>query len=138
MYALYSHRRTSTRLQCQISTFAGYFTQDRSALPAPLPLSSPPQTRRTGALRDVARAAGPSMAAHGRPARIRSVAPAPVRAARADARMGTADFRLCRPRGAGAELARPRSQVVKSDHGRPAFTRPCRLFGHLHEGMHAH
>ena len=134
----YSHRRTSTRLQRQISTFARHFTQDRSALPAPLPLSSPPQTRRAGALRDVARTAGPGMAAHGRPARIRRVAPSPVRAARADARMGTTDICVCCSRGAGTELARPRSQVVKSDHGRPAFTRSCRLFGHMHEGMHAH
>jgi hypothetical protein len=78
------------------------------------------------------------VAAHGRTARLCHLASPFVRAARADARMGTANTRVCHPGGAGTELARARGKIVKSGHGRPTVARPRRLSRHVHEGMYAY
>jgi len=133
-----SHRRSTARLQRQVSALARHLSQNHLALPASVSLPSSPQTRRAGAFRDVAGATGPGVAADGRSARVRRVASPSVRAARADARVGAADPRFCHPGSTRTELARPRGEIVKCDHGRPAVARSRRLSGHVHEGVHAY
>ena len=113
----HSHRCSPARLQRQVSALTCHLAQDHPALPASVSLPSSPQTRRAGAFRDVARAARHSVAAHGRSARVCRVASPCVRGAGADARVGAADTRVCHPGGARAELARPRGEIVQSDHG---------------------
>lgn len=114
-----SHRCPPARFQRQVPALPRDFTQDHPPLPASVSLSPSPQARRAVAFRDVARATGPGVAAHGRTARLCRLASPLIRAARADARVGAANSCVCYPGGAGTELASPRGEIVKGGHGRP-------------------
>jgi hypothetical protein len=133
-----SHRCSPARFQRQVPALARDFAQDHPSLPASISLSASPQARRAVAFRDVARATGPSVAAHGRTARLCRLASPFIRAARADARVGTANSCVRHPGGPGTELARSRGEIIKSGHGRPTVARSRRLSRHVHEGVYAH
>lgn len=100
----HSHRRSPTRLQHQILAISRRTVLCYHCLPAPFPI--PCRLRHVEQVLSAMwlEQQGPVWRRKDVPPEFAAWAPAPVRAACADARVGTADPRLCHPRGAGAEL----------------------------------